>query len=409
MHIYIICFILFICTFKAILSIFLPILLLNLLLIALLVYGILLKYNKFYININLIKIYYLLIIILIGSLYSLELNLFNVKMMLFGFCQIFIPILYINYLDNINKNDFYKIIIFIKFIGMLLIFYALLEILLIPNNLRLAATDYFNFSKNGVANAEDIYSYEIPFVGLYNRPGSLLFDTLAFANIAVISFATLFQNKNHKKYLILKILYSIVILLSLVKSAILTMIFIIIFISFKNEYTLKKFCFLIFTFIILILIQNYEFLILGNRFSGFESISNHILGLVFGLSNSFENPIFGHGFGTAGYQVYLEALKFGISGPFNGGGDWPELENGNESAIGILYYQMGLFVTTYLVYKYYFINNKILFSNKNRAIAGLMFGFFFLALLTESFLSFSIIFNFIPVILYYYKFQNTNE
>ncbi|PSL24796.1 hypothetical protein [Dyadobacter jiangsuensis] len=73
----------------------------------------------------------------------------------------------------------------------------------------------------------------------------------------------------------------------------------------------------------------------------FKSTANHISGLVFGIRSALEDPFWGNGLGTAGYVAYLETLASRISpSPFRTG-EASLYQNGNESLLGVIGYQMG--------------------------------------------------------------------
>lgn len=76
--------------------------------------------------------------------------------------------------------------------------------------------------------------------------------------------------------------------------------------------------------------------------TAYKSTANHISGLVFGMDAGFEKPFWGNGLGTAGFVAYVETLsnKSISHSPFDAGIAGAS-QNGNESLLGVIGYQLG--------------------------------------------------------------------
>lgn len=237
---------------------------------------------------------------------------------------------------------------------------------------------------------DDLTAYKDYFLGLERkRLGSIFFEPITFGMVSSIILCNeIFGKKEKKSYLYLFAL-AINIILSGAKSA---MLFLVIVYYFnKMSYWRAILATLMTISIILYAASPMSAIEAVELTYGVESITNHILGLIFGILNSLDSPVYGHGIGTAGYLVYLASKQGGNYDPFrNEYKIFSPLENGNESGVGVLFYENGFILCSVLVAAVFYYA-RIWHKKGNRLGSGMLASYFSFALLSESSLSASIL------------------
>jgi len=320
------------------------------------------------------------------------LNIFT----LINFLQLLFPLVFWFLLASVSLPVLLSLAWLVASIACVLATVSVIEMTLIPNHIVLSLADYMSLAKLGIANGAESYSPG----GMgqlssfsYLRPGSLVFEPLTNASIIVVGFVFMSEARGAFRSFRQFLLF-LVASVSMVKSALLTLTLSILF------FILRQRVLLLMTFIACLAIYFSQPYIStfagGERIEGFESISNHLLGLILGIKNTIEAPLFGHGLGSSGYLVYIESQKLNIVGPFWRPGFMPMLENGNESTFGVFVYQFGFIVTSLFVLSLLKASLNFMKAKMYWA-SGLMMGIIFFATLSESFLSFSIQVAFITI------------
>lgn len=136
------------------------------------------------------------------------------------------------------------------------------------------------------------------------------------------------------------------------------------------------------------------------RIEGFESIGNHLIGLYYGTLAGYEKILFGNGIGTAGYNVYLEALRRNEVGPFESLDDFSVLKNGNESALGIIFYQFGFLNALVALVPILLLPVRNALKIRDHTSVGYFFSLCVVSALTESILSVVIMTMILPMIFF---------
>ena len=271
--------------------------------------------------------------------------------------------------------------------------------LMLPDELTLEIISKISNAKL-IVN-EDLTAYKDVLFGFErSRLGSIFFEPITFGMFSVILLCCEVFEKNVKKdfwYINILILN---IILSGAKSAILFFLIVAVYhrIGFIKAtlITIGIVCLIVYMASPMAAINAAELT------AGVESIANHIIGLVFGVTNSLEFPLLGHGMGTAGYLIYLTARASGSFYPFkNNYGIFEPLENGNESAVGVFFYENGLIPGLILVGTMLYIAYSW-HRRKSSVASGMLVSYFCFALFSESSLSVAIVTVLIFAITKYY-------
>ena len=139
-----------------------------------------------------------------------------------------------------------------------------------------------------------------------------------------------------------------------------------------------------------------------NFFDKSRSVSAHLVGLVNGFSSSLDNIFLGNGSGSAG-SIVTNTNIFRELNP-----NLIFLKVGNESTFGILFYQFGLVLPILLLL--YFIKLSFYFYGKSEyQISGLIIGYIFYMLFSESFLTIPNQVFFYMLLNYRYRLLNTRD
>lgn len=394
------------CLFKSLLSIVFGSTILNLTIFIIISFlFIRLNLEKFRYNFNLILIFIISFQVALSFFYLSPDVSFN--LIFISYAQLLFPLLLSYITFYYKKNELELICNFIYRIVIVLIIYEFIEIFLLTNDFKIFINNILFNAKNGVDIEITFADLSLPFLYEYIRPGSLIFDPLAFGNILALTFAYALGKKNIN-YLVIFLIF-LGSILSLIKSSILLIFFVLYLFFFKSKKLFLVTNLLIIVFLIFFIFFNFEYLLHGNSFEGYESVSNHLIGLVNGINSGLESPFFGHGYGKAGFLVYLNSLNtFGHH--FLSIDEYFKL--GNESAVGVLIYQMGFIFVFLLFYKLIELIRFFLKYN-NFSFAAIMSGLIFFSFLSESILSFSIIVVIIPFtsyyIIYHLNMDNINE
>ena len=253
--------------------------------------------------------------------------------------QLSFPLVFIFILDGLTLSTIYKIYKYVRFIAIFLCIVGIFEALLIPVDIRDSIAKYILVAKVGENVSLSAYADRL-FGFSWSRSGSLTFEPLSLASISVIMLIAEVSLFKRKSWISVGILF-----LGLVsagaKSALVTLITAI----GTRLFGLVVLPIYIFSMLALLLLNSEKVVDLFNgiRVDAFESISNHIIGLIMGIYNTFDSPWLGHGLGTAGYINWISAENLGIEGPFkDSDGGLRGLLNGNESSLGVITYQMGI-------------------------------------------------------------------
>ena len=272
--------------------------------------------------------------------------------------------------------------------------------MMIPDDIFLNLVLAVQKGKNPLVGNVDAYSDTI--FGIKRmRIGSFYFEPITFGMISAFVLFREYFSKNKNYFYVCAAFLCVI--LSGAKSA-------LMFILIGTFFVAASFGKSLFVSIFLLLAVVYNssplsVLSNGELTPGIESITNHILGLFFGVFNSLKEPIVGFGYGTAGYLVFLKSLdNFGYDPFKNDYLVFAPLENGNESAIGVLFYEFG-FALSVLVLVYTLIFAKKNHHNSNKAKSGMIVGYVLFAMLSESALSIAIFFAFA---LTYFSFHRDN-
>ncbi|MDD5432281.1 MAG: hypothetical protein PHO70_04760 [Candidatus Omnitrophica bacterium] len=300
------------------------------------------------------------------------------RYVLISYAQFLMPLLTILILLTLPL-DFKKIYGFILNIGIPLIIFAIFE-QIIPVDFKMKFLEKF---KLFVPVGLDGSSYLIEDFGIkFFRSGSFFFSPLTLglfsAELLIISFLVPLSRSN-------KIIIFLSLCLSFVKSAVILIGLFLISIFAKRKVLFFYFFLILVLFVCLFVIFDHSDF--SHVDTTYGSLGCHYSGLVLGAINGFVHPFLGHGTGTAGYLIYSQAVNDGNIALFNNTFDKVlsslSTSNGNESFIGIMFYQFGfLFFLLYLWI--IFLLSKELFI-KNRFVAfGFVFGFFLIGFFSES-------------------------
>jgi hypothetical protein len=247
---------------------------------------------------------------------------------------------------------------------------------------------------------EDLTAYKDNFLGWERaRLGSIFFEPITFGMVSAILFCeTMFgKDRIRGKHSTYVIILSCAVFLSGAKSALLFILIAFIFKTFS--YGVSFLISIVILGLLIYVVSPFAAINALELTVGVESMANHVIGLVLGIKNSLDAPFLGHGLGTAGYQIYLLSKETGAYDPFaNEYGIFRPLENGNESAVGVFFYENGflfgllfLVFTIYKTYKWH--------SNGHRNAAAFCISYFYFALLSESAVSLTIVFVLICAVL----------
>jgi hypothetical protein len=208
------------------------------------------------------------------------------------------------------------------------------------------------------------------------RIGSIILSPLTFSFSCV---ALLALNPQESRVLIHRYFIYLICILTQVKTSLLGLVLLL----FKKQ--IGKFSYLaFFTLVFSAFLFSYWFtpeeVYLTSVDSSLKSISNHLIGLTAGLRGSLSNYFTGHGLGKSGFLIYLEVKESSTVSPFK---DSLPGMNGNESSIGVIGYQLGLF---FLCLHFYLYFTFIKVMRDSRSHLAISFCFFFIAfqMLSES-------------------------
>ncbi|PZR25745.1 MAG: hypothetical protein DI535_16930 [Citrobacter freundii] len=296
---------------------------------------------------------------------------------LVSYFQISMPMVLLFVLDSLDKGALDNIARFLVRCLVPFMIFGLIEFLL-PIDFRKALYMEFSFIVRG-ERAIDVAYYlgDTDYQGL--RLGSLFFEPLTFAFVSAFLTIFLFSKRESVKGI-----YSLVInILSLGKLPIATTLISLASKFFKSVYRLY------YTFIFVAIITGVIYLARNAEKIAVEnpSMGSHMVGLYFGLKNGLENPILGHGFGTAGYLSYLYYDSKKEEGPFRG---LNGKMNGNESAIGVITYQLG-YVLLFLFMFFFISYFKRLIKGRQFLMASGIVGYMLSLFLSESVLSVTVV------------------
>jgi hypothetical protein len=378
---------------KAVLSIFLPKIGLTFFLITILI----LLFLKILLNTELSNLNLWVIILLIFLTTNLVITLLNkndiIKPIygLVAFVQLSIPLVLIFIFNNVKSNVLRKLINLTKKICFLFIVVGFVEFC-VPKEIMTNILVHTNYLING--NREIPVSY---YLGDFNinkyRLGSLFFEPLTFAFISGAYFILLlknFDNHRFKTYLT-----GFIHIVTLGKMSI-----IITCISYVSK-LIRRYS-LLFVVTIYVIISILVLTINTQHLKKSPSMGNHIIGLRNGIENTKNKPILGHGIGSAGYNVFILAQNETIT-PFSVDKSNPfyALNNGNESAVGIITYQTGFIYTICYLALLFYISLQLFYA-KQYLVFGLISGYILSLFLLESSLSI-IITSFYFLIIFFYK------
>lgn len=267
---------------------------------------------------------------------------------------------------------------------MLLMIIGFMEFLL-PGDIRAMIYSYSNYLSGGDLSVPvSYYLGDSSFAGY--RVGSILFEPLTYAYI--VSFVFIFRVSNGGRIISLS-LFSL--LTSLGKLPILGAIMAVLVRAEKRLGRLIICMWLVSYVVAIVFFSNY---FINNSYS----MGAHFSGLMYGVKSIFDSPL-GNGFGTSGYLPFLSYLSVGEKGPFVGNSI---VENGNESAIGVVFYQIGFLGILYIS-----VFVAILFDviKKAGALRGVIVASFIASLfLSESALSVTVL-NF----MFLYSYASSNK
>jgi hypothetical protein len=296
---------------------------------------------------------------------------------LVSYFQIVTPMIILFILESLEPHMVSQLSRFLVVSLIPFIVFAFIEILL-PISLRIQL--YMGFSRLVTGESQiDVAYYlgDTAYGGL--RLGSLFFEPLTFAFVS--TFLTIYLFSKKKKFAFPTLLTNV---LSLGKLPIATTFIAIGAALFKRLYRLYYvFVFALIIIVLVYFIRNAEEIAIDS-----PSLGSHMVGLAYGLINTFEAPFMGHGFGTAGYLSFVYYKKMNEEGPFTKG--IGGLMNGNESAVGSISYQLGYFflLLFLLFFIVYFIR---LVKARQHMMASGVIGFLLSLFLSESVLSITVV------------------
>lgn len=295
---------------------------------------------------------------------------------LVSFFQLLNPILLFYVLESLDKKAILAICSSLSYYLFPFILFAFVEFLT-PINIRKQMYLYISYFNTGEYSIDVAYYLgDTSYKGL--RLGSIFFEPLTFAFVSCFYAIYLFETKKKLKYWVV-----VSNILSLGKLPIATTLM-SISIKFFNKIRYFFILFILITTSSLIFYFAKNFEIIANNS---PSMGSHFLGLVFGILNSLETPFLGHGFGTAGFSSLLYYEKIGNIGPFKNFNS--VYLNGNESAVGIIAYQIGFTgLLLYLIFYFGYFNR--LLKHKRNMMALVFIGFIFSLFLSESVLSLTV-------------------
>lgn len=333
------------------------------------------------------KFFYLFIILLIHLIYSFTVLSNDIIFAINSFLQLSLPVLFILILSPLPLDELSKLINKTKFIFYILFFSVIVEIF-IPS-------DFIYQFRNSIYINKGSAAYSIPLYEFMNfkiRLGSIISEPLLSSHLILLLFIL---HKN-KFSLVLKFISVIIIFLHGVLSATGALLF------FYLGLFLKKFSYYFYLiclslFIILILFS-YKFFLDFNYLNGFASTSSHLIGFINGINAvlNFNNFLLGNGLGSAGSIVTTNFVFQEMNPEIN------TLSLGNESTFGILYYQFGL-ILPFLLIVFYLKLSYFFYENRVYGISGLIIGYLFYMIFSESFITIPNQIFFYIVLLYHYK------
>lgn len=245
---------------------------------------------------------------------------------------------------------------------------------LLPIGLRTRIYTFYSLITSGSADLDVAYYLgDTSFGGL--RLGSLFFEPLTFGFVS--SFYVVFLVSKHYKRWFFPLFVN---LMTLGKLPVFSTI-----ISFGSKFLRPLSLFYYITAGLVVLayfVINAQNILLNN-----PSMANHIIGLAAGIGNGLEKPLLGHGLGTSGYLIYMIYAKADVIGPFY---RETEFMNGNESGVGVLFYQLGAILTC----MYVFFIIRIFFEvhkKHSRIMAGCVFAYLISLFLSESILGVTVV------------------
>lgn len=316
-----------------------------------------------------------------------------------NFAQLAFPLIFLYVLLSLKYSTLLALIKYIKVIGMIILIAALIELLFVSDDLRLRLASYVLQSKLGDAAKTDAY-YDVTLGMGYLRPGSILFEPLTTGMILISILMLYWGHKEEGNAFYKKFAYILIIFVGGVKSAIVTLLIAVGLMRWR--YFVMPIALVLVVFTLFLLKDHLLAILQGTRIEGFESISNHLLGLTFGVINTLDTPWFGHGLGSAGYLIWLKCQAMEIVGPFVHARKYGGMGNGNESGLGVIIYQLGLVYGLALVGLMFRVILWF-YKHKDYGMVSLMLGGLVFLMLSESSLSFSINAVMLPILVYRYR------
>lgn len=275
-------------------------------------------------------------------------DLFNhdvpIDLIVRNYLQIFFIYFWIFLMFKIPPEILEKITLFVTKIFVYGLFFSCIEFIT-PSSLK----EFLIKAIYGVI-PESYLSRDISFFPM--RLGSFYIEPLLFSYTIIYLIC---NNANTKKK---TVLYFFIAVVAQTKTSIIGGIAILL--GKKNKYLSIIGLGILFILVVLICV-NFDGYFFYYTFDGtiYKSIANHIAGLVFGLDAAFDN-LFGNGLGKSGFYV----ASFMSNNPSLGNiYNITSLENGDESSIGVIAYQLGgifimLHVILFLYLFFYHIKNK---------------------------------------------------
>lgn len=209
------------------------------------------------------------------------------------------------------------------------------------------------------------------------RIGSLFFEPVTFSFLTGLFFLYLLEH-DEKKWFTLFVL--VVHLMTMGKLALFCTFTALLF-KYSHRYSYFLLC------LIPLTVATYFVLSYSHIDVNMPSMANHVNGLISGFKGSLNNPFVGNGIGTSGFLVATASIDQLVS-PFSSG---TFIENGNESAIGILLFQFG-FIFTLLFIGIFIIQMHSASKIKNYLYMGYTLGVIISLFFTESILGIVVIF-----------------
>lgn len=309
-----------------------------------------------------------------------------------SFTQLMFPLLFLFIVNNISLISLKAIVKKLFYLLIPIVIFSIFEILL-PRNIKKQILSCLFFKLEGTLAIPT--SYDFDYFGLM-RVGSLFFEPLTLSFVTLFLLGYLVNNyKIYKKGRVYLIITALANLFSFGKSALFA-----VSLSIMSIFTRKKSGFLyigIVIFIIFYFVKNGKEIASTNA-----NFNQHYLGLITGIEGALLKP-FGNGVGSAGYLIFLKCDAYKIEGPF-----FNKSNNGNESTIGILLYQLGWLYTALFLSLLFFIFNSIYISNKYFT-AGTVIGFIIALFFSESLMSIVVIATFSTFIIYEFRQKNSNN